>query len=128
MSNGAKHILFVDDESEVRFTASRFFRQHGYKVSTAENAEEALRVAGGSTPLQAIVLDVNLAGEDGLELMTFLKHNHPGVPIIIYTGMVHDDDTIKKLLTQGAHHYLVKGTNLEELLKVLQGATAAGGK
>src|SRR5277367_3303535 len=102
MSNGAKHILFVDDESEVRFTASRFFKQHGYKVSTAENAEEALKVAGG-TPLQVIVLDVNLAGEDGLKLMTFLKHNHPDVPIILFTGMVHDDETIKKLLTQGAH-------------------------
>ena len=47
MSNGAKHILFVDDEGEVRFTASRYFKKHGYQVSTAENAEEALRVADG---------------------------------------------------------------------------------
>jgi len=127
MSNGAKQILFVDDEGEVRFTASRFFKQHGYKVSTAENADEALRVADG-VPLQAIVLDVNLAGENGLELMTFLKHNHPGVPIILYTGMVHDDETIKKLLSQGAHRYMVKGASLEELLKVVQGAVEAKDK
>ena len=119
MSIGAKHILFVDDEGEVRFTASRFFKQHGYKVSTAENAEEALRVADGA-PLQTIILDVNLAGEDGLELMTFLKHNHPNVPIILYTGVVHDDATIKKLLSEGAHKYLIKGASFDELLKAVQ--------
>lgn len=124
MSNGTKHILFVDDEGEIRFAASRFFKQLGYKVSTAESAEEALRVAD-SVPLQAIVLDVNLAGEDGLKLMTFLKHNHPGVPIILYTGVVHDDETVKKLLSQGAHQYLIKGTSFDELLKVVQGALAA---
>ena len=125
MSNAAKHILFVDDEGEVRFTASRYFKQHGYKVSTAENAEEAMRVAD-SAALHAIILDVNLAGEDGLELMAFLKHNHPSVPIILYTGMVHDDETVKKLLSQGAQRYLIKGANFDELFKAVQGVAEVG--
>ncbi len=127
MSNGAKHILFVDDEGEVRFTASRYFKQHGYKVSTAENAEEALRVADGVT-LHAIILDVNLGGENGLELMTFLRHNHPTVPIILYTGIVHDDETVKKLLSQGADRYLIKGGNLDELFKAVQEVAEVKGK
>ncbi len=121
MSNEAKHILFVDDEGEVRLTASRFFRQHGYKVSTAESADEALRVADGA-PIQAIILDVNLGGEDGLKLMPFLKRNHPSVPIILYTGVVHDDEMIKKFLSEGAFRYLAKGTSFDELLAVVQRA------
>jgi DNA-binding response OmpR family regulator len=127
MSNGAKHILFVDDEGEVRFTASRYFKQHGYKVSTAENAEEALRVADGVT-LHAIILDVNLGGENGLELMTFLRHNHPTVPIILYTGIVHDDETVKKLLVQGADRYLIKGASFDELFKAVQEVAEVKGK
>lgn len=127
MSNETKHILFVDDEGEIRLTASRFFRQHGYKVSTADNAEAALRAADGAR-LHAIILDVNLAGEDGLKLMPFLKRNHPNVPIILYTGVVHDDDTIKKFLKDGAFHYVPKGKSFDELLKVVQGAVGAAPK
>ena len=57
--------------------------------------------------------------------MRFLKHNHPNVPIILYTGVVHDDETVKELLSQGAHQYLIKGGNLDELLKVVQNAVGA---
>lgn len=127
MPDGKKHILFVDDEGEVRLTASRFFRQHGFNVSTAQSAGEALQMAGGAH-LHAIILDVNLAGEDGIKLMTFLRHNHPDVPIILFTGVVHDDETIKKLLTQGATHYMPKGRSFDELLKVVERASGTGKK
>jgi DNA-binding NarL/FixJ family response regulator len=85
---------------------------------TGKNASDALRLIGGAR-VQVAVLDINLAGESGFELMRFLKRNHPDVPIILYTGMDHEDDQIQKALSEGAHRYLRKTGSLEELHKAV---------
>ncbi len=114
-----KKILFVDDEPEMCFMVSNIFRHHGFEVMTAENVDVALDLADG-IPLDVIVLDVNLSGEDGLKFMSYLHRNHPDVPIILYTGMQHDDDVIKQALQQGARQYLRKGGPLDELVQAVQ--------
>ena len=67
----------------------------------------------GSFGADAIVLDLNLAGENGLLLMEFLKQKHPGVPILVYTGMANDSSTIQGIIKQGAQKYLRKGSMAE---------------
>jgi len=101
---------------------SNIFRHHGFEVLTAENIDVALELADG-VPLDVIVLDVNLSGEDGMGLMTFLHRNHPDVPIILYTGMQHDDEVIKKAISQGARQYLRKGGPLDELVEAVKGVS-----
>lgn len=118
-----KKILFVDDEPEMCFMVSNIFRIHGYEVMTAETVEVALDLADG-IPLDAMVLDVNLSGENGLQFMTFLHRNHPDVPIILYTGMQHDDDVIQKALKEGARQYLRKGGPLDELVQAVKSVTS----
>ncbi|HWY74868.1 MAG TPA: response regulator [Verrucomicrobiae bacterium] len=120
---GAK-ILFVDDELEMCFMVSNLLRHHGYDVVTAENADVALGQAD-AYPLSLIILDANLAGEDGFKLMTFLKQNHPDVPIIIYTGMSHDEDTVQRALAMGARQYLRKGAPVDELISAVKAAVPA---
>ena len=117
-------ILFVDDEIEMCFMMSNLLRHHGYDVVTAENAGVALTEADAQR-LNLIILDANLAGEDGFKLMTFLKQNHPDVPIIIYTGMSHDEDTVKKALAMGARQYLRKGAPVDELINAVKAAVPA---
>jgi len=63
--------------------------------------------------LDAIILDLNLAGQNGLLLMELLKQRHPGVPVLIYTGMDHDNSTITEMLKSGAKKYLRKGSMAE---------------
>ncbi|MDB6064204.1 MAG: multi-sensor signal transduction histidine kinase [Pedosphaera sp.] len=115
-------ILFVDDEIEMCFMVSNLFRHYGYNIITAETVDVALDSSDG-IPLDVIVLDVNLAGEDGLKLMTFLHRNNPDVPIILYTGMQHDDDVVQKAIKDGAHTYLRKGGPLEELVRAVEQAS-----
>ena len=71
-----KKILVVDDEEDIlellRFNLSR----EGYKISTAETGEEALKKAEKNNP-DLIVLDLMLPGIDGLEVTRRLKAN-PG--------------------------------------------------
>jgi len=112
-----KRILFVDDESDWRFMATACLNEAGFEVVAAKDATEAMSHSEGAA-LDAIILDVNLAGEDGLMLMKFLKRNHPDVPIVLYTGMSHDDATIQTMLKQGAHQYLRKGS-MEELFNTV---------
>jgi len=117
-----KKVLFVDDEPEMCFMVSNILRYRGFEVMTAENVDVALETAAGM-PLDVIVLDINISGENGLELMTYLHRNHPDVPIILYTGMQHEDEVIKKALAQGANHYLRKGGPLDELVEAVQGVS-----
>lgn len=116
-----KKILFVDDEGDWRFMSSTYLKEAGYDVLTAKNGSEALLISSG-VELDLIILDVNLNGENGVVLMKFLKRNHPDVPVILYTGMQHDDESIQSMIDAGAAQYVRKGT-MEDLLKAVETAT-----
>jgi DNA-binding NarL/FixJ family response regulator len=117
----ARKVLIVDDELWMTSMVSEFLNLYGFEVATAENAETALQLAEASPPY-AIILDVNLAGENGLQLLTYLHRNNPDTLIIIYTGMEHDDEVVKKALAAGAQAYLRKGGPLDELVRALESA------
>ena len=70
--------------------------------------------------LDAIILDLNLGGQNGLLLMELLKQRHPGMPILIYTGMTNDNSAIQEMLKSGAKKYLRKGS-MAELCETLKG-------
>ena len=73
------------------------------------------------TRLDAIVLDVNLGKDNSALLMELLKASHPGVPIILYTGLEQSDAAVQKMIKQGARQYLRKGT-LGELCNAIRQA------
>jgi DNA-binding response OmpR family regulator len=112
-------VLVVDDEAEIGFMLSNLLRHHGYDTIAAETVDVALNFAD-DVPIAAIVLDANIAGEDGLKLLSFLRQNHPGVPVIIYTGMDHEPSVVEKILKEGAVQYLRKGRPLDELLRAVE--------
>jgi two-component system, OmpR family, alkaline phosphatase synthesis response regulator PhoP len=113
----AKKVLFVDDEASWRELSSTALADAGYEVLTAADGSEAM-LKGDDADLGLIVLDLNLAGESGLTLMKYLRHNHPGVPILLFTAMDHDDSTIRAMLEQGADQYLHKNTLAELIVTV----------
>jgi DNA-binding response OmpR family regulator len=75
--------------------------------------------ASEAAGLDLIILDLRLVGESGIMLMQFLKRNHPEVPILLFTGLDHDDATIQAMVEQGADGYLHKGT-MQELLEAVR--------
>lgn len=114
----SKKILFVDDDKEWRSLVSATLKGVGHDVLTARDATEAMAQAE-AVDLGLIILDLDLAGENGLLLMKFLRKNHPGVPVLLYTGLEHDEDAVKSMLMQGAHQYLKKG-KMEELVAAVR--------
>jgi DNA-binding NtrC family response regulator len=116
----SKKILFVDDDVAILDLIKLLLEQAGYTAVTAKNADEALRFAEGAS-VNAMVIDVNLAGESGLMLMNFMMHNHKGVPVILYSGIEYDQPGVDKLLSLGASKFVQKrnGSELVEAVKHL---------
>jgi DNA-binding response OmpR family regulator len=113
-----RKILFIDDDEDCRTMVAETLRPQGHEVLTAADASEAMRLMERAK-LGLIILDLNLAGESGPMLMKFLKKNYPDVPVLIYTGLVHNQREIERLLMEGATQYLHKGP-IEELLNAVK--------
>jgi DNA-binding NtrC family response regulator len=110
----SRKILYVDDELDSRAIVAGHLRFRGYEVLTVEQAPHALRTAA-ETPPDAIVLDVNLIGMDGPELFDQFQQHHPGVPVILYTGMDRGAPKINRMLAMGGCQYLSKKEPLDAL-------------
>src|SRR6267378_264230 len=96
-----RHILFVDDDVPLRETLTMYFRMKGIKVTSAENSDEAKRLAeqGG---FSAAILDVDLGSESGLDLLDVFKQKYPGLPVIMFTALAVDPALTKNALARGA--------------------------
>jgi CheY-like chemotaxis protein len=113
-----RKILYVDDDVESRIIVADYLRNLGHEVVTVEAAADALSAARENA-LSAMILDVNLIGVDGPELMKLLRREHPGVPVILYSGMNQNDKKVKQMLAGGADRFLSKNEPLEALVKAV---------
>ena len=111
------HLLVVDDDREIRTLISQFLTKHGYRVSSARDGAEMMRVLE-TARIDLIVLDLMLPGEDGLALCRRLRGQSGAagaIPIIMLTAMGEETDRIIGL-EMGADDYLAKPFNPRELL------------
>ncbi len=99
-------ILFVDDEAPIRELLSLFFRKKGIEVTTAVTAAQARELAA-EVPFSLAILDVNLEGENGLELLSHFKQQYPNAPVIIFTGLT-GQDLVEKAKAGGANGFMRK--------------------
>jgi DNA-binding response OmpR family regulator len=101
------HILLVDDEAALCEMLSLYFGEMGLKVFAAATPQQA-RDLITKIQMHAIILDLNLAGEDGLEVLRFAKNTIPNVPVIIFTGLDVDEHLVKKCLADRADGFIRK--------------------
>jgi two-component system OmpR family response regulator len=114
MAGAGARILMVDDDPGIRDVVSDFLGRHGYKVETAADASEMDRVLERG-PVDLIVLDIMMPGEDGLAVCRRLTTTENPPPIIMLSAMGEDTDRIVGL-ELGADDYLAKPCNPRELL------------
>lgn len=111
--SSSEHILVVDDHAEIREMLQTYLTQQGYRVSVAEDGAN-LRRAIAEVPVDLVILDLMLPGEDGFSLTRYLRE-HSDVSIIILTGKGEIVDRIVGL-ELGADDYIAKPFDLRELL------------
>ena len=107
------HILIVDDQREICDLVQEYLSSEGYRVSTAHDGAGMRRLIAHD-PVDLVILDLMLPGEDGLTLARSLREES-SVGIIILTGRGETVDRIIGL-EMGADDYLPKPFHLRELL------------
>ena len=116
-------ILIVDDDKGLRVEIADYLSKHGYAAHTAENAE-AMEAVLRAHPIQLIVLDVMMPGEDGLSICRRLSDGD-GPPIVIMSAMGEAIDRIVGL-ELGADDYLPKPCSPRELLARIRSVLRRG--
>jgi two-component system KDP operon response regulator KdpE len=117
MANQDMRILVVDDEKTIRRFLRATLVSHGYNVSEAANAKEALEYSVSSHP-DAIILDLGLPDMDGIEITRQIR-KRAKTPIIILSVREDEADKIAAL-DAGADDYLTKPFNAGEMLARLR--------
>lgn len=110
-------IALVEDEEDIRLSVQDYLSHLGHKVWGAGSAEEFYR-RFVAEPVDVVVLDIGLPGEDGLAVTELLQSN-PGVAVIILSARDALEERLSGLRA-GADRYLVKPVNLEELAANVQ--------
>jgi DNA-binding response OmpR family regulator len=107
------HVLVVDDDPAVRHLISDYFGQHGLQTVSAIGRSAVTRqLAGGDT--SAIILDLHLGQDNGLDLLREIRSSSDG-PVIILTGRSRDEVDCVVGLELGADDYLAKPFSIREL-------------
>lgn len=113
----AHGVLIVDDDPQVSELLQDYLEGHGFRVHAVANGER-MRLALARQPVDLVLLDLGLPGEDGLTLMRWLRAHWEG-PVIILTGRGEAVDRVVGL-ELGADDYIAKPFDLRELLARLR--------
>ena len=115
-AGGGERILVVDDEPDIVALVVYHLAKAGFKISTASNGADALRLAQQDRPA-LVVLDLMLPGMSGLEVLDQLRADESGqdIAVLLLTARREEPDRIKGL-SSGADDYLTKPFSPQELV------------
>jgi CheY-like chemotaxis protein len=115
-SKNPVRVLIVEDERVSREALGHLLSRFGYRVELAESAEDALALIERHPRPDVVLLDVDLPGMNGMELLVELRETMPDVVSILLTGA--DRETVWPATSRGVP-YLRKPIDFDRLLNVL---------
>ncbi|WEJ62736.1 methyl-accepting chemotaxis protein [Thiomicrorhabdus lithotrophica] len=115
-SNNTPLVLVVDDNISNLKVATMFLKKAGYETRTASNGREAILQCKRYKP-QAILMDIEMPGMDGLQATKELRSSGVNVPILAYTG--HSDSYINTIEQAGMNDVVKKPASLDDLVNKL---------
>ncbi|MFH1977572.1 MAG: response regulator [Pseudomonadota bacterium] len=113
-------VLLVGDEREFLEILLKRLLKRGIKVAGAGSGEEAIKIIK-ETPPDVVLLDVRLQGMDGIHTLREIKKIGPLVEVIMLTGHANLEIAVEGM-ESGAFDYLMKPTDVDELLYKLEDA------
>jgi DNA-binding NarL/FixJ family response regulator len=118
-------VLIADDHAVVRRGLKELLAEsQEVRVGEAANANEALDMVR-QEDWDLVILDLNLPGRGGLELLSDLKRERPELPVLVLT-IYSEDQYAVRALRCGAAGYLTKESAPEELLAAVRKVTEGG--
>src|SRR5687768_8403781 len=109
-------VLLVDDEPSIRLTMGEFLKRAGYSVLTAGDYESA--TAQKTEDLDVAVIDINLPGKNGIQLLQELRAAETYIPVIMITGEPNLS-VIPEIVRAGAYDFIAKPIVKDVLLNAV---------
>jgi len=110
--------MVVDDEPAARLSLAELLSLEGYEVVAAASGEEAVDLLPEG-PFDLAIIDLKMPGMDGLDVVQVLQERSPDTVIIMLTA--HGTlETAVQAMRQGAHDYLLKPANVNEIMASVQ--------
>jgi DNA-binding NtrC family response regulator len=113
-------ILIVDDEKSVRYSFRKLLDTSSYELYEADNYDTALEVFGLHKP-SLVIVDIEMPGKSGLELLKTIKEISPLTPVIVITAFGSGDRVIKAM-KYGAYEYIEKPFEIPSLINLINEA------
>lgn len=111
-----KKILLVDDEESIQFLYREEFSDLGYEVLSALNGEDALKLFAEHKP-HLVVLDIQMPGINGIEVLRQMKMQAADVPVILCSAY---HDYKQDLSSWASDEYVVKSGDTTELKEAVE--------
>lgn len=117
--SGAKKVLVVDDDQDLRTTVAEFLNMQGFEVAEADNGLEALLKVKRLRP-HGIVLDIMMPRLGGLQALQRIHAFDPAITVVVVSG-VADADLQRQAALAGASACLMKPAALSDIAAALRG-------
>ncbi len=111
----AKKVLVIEDESSIRSFVVINLKRGGYEVIEAETGEAGLELASANHDLSVAIIDLMLPGMDGFEVCRHIRAAGSNMGIIMLTARTQEMDKVTGLMT-GADDYVTKPFSPTELI------------
>ena len=115
-------VLLVEDDEMTREAMTLFLVRAGYLVLTAATGHDAIgMIRTPLSPIDVVILDINLPDVSGTDLCARVREIHPSLPIVVCTGQ-DDAREAARMIQLGVHRYFRKPISPEELLASVEAA------
>ncbi len=118
----AEKVLLIDDEVEFLENLSERMRVRGMEVSTAQTTDDAVS-AVEEGEFDAIVLDLQMPGMNGIEMLKVIKARRPDMQVILLTGQATLEAGIEAMKL-GAMDFMEKPADIDSLTEKIKKAQA----
>ena len=113
-ANGGS-ILVIDDEEPIRLLLEEELKEIGYTVILAHSGEEGINIFS-KTQIDIVILDINMPGINGLEILRILKNKNNNVPVVLYSAFTEFKEKIE---IWAADAYVKKSADLRVLFDTI---------
>lgn len=114
--NEKKTILIAEDDETSYFFLKFLLTKENVNILYAQSGQEAIDITDAHSEIDLILMDIKMAGMNGIEATKIIKSRHPKLPVIAQTAFALSSDK-ENILKAGCDDYITKPIRKEELLE-----------